>query len=82
MEQQRLLELALKSLNKELEDIEAERKRITGEIAAIRKQLTGKTSKQKKAKKRTLSAAQRKKQSKTMKQVWAKRQNTGKKAVV
>lgn len=79
MEQKRLLELALKSLNKELEDIEAERKRITGEIAAVRKQLTGKTSKQKKAKKLTLSAAQRKKLSKRMKQVWAKRRKTGKK---
>ena len=79
MEKQRLFELALKSLNKELEDIEAERQRIKGEIAAVRKQLTGKTSKQKKAKKRTLSAAQRKKQSKRMKQYWVERRKTGKK---
>ena len=76
MEQQRLVELALRSLTKELEGIEAARKEIKAEIAALQKKRAGGgRSRARKAagRKRTMSAAQRRKQSQRMKEIWAKR---------
>lgn len=77
MDKNRILELAIETLEKQKTEIDSEIEKLRSEIKGIKTTPIKKTTSTKPKTKRGKSAAERRAQSEKMKQIWAKRKSKG-----